>query len=178
MSITTFKVCVYVYIYTHTHIKCLHLFCFCILMKHSHLWIKVDITVMRCVLKVSRLKLYLTRQKWKMNETLIFFKIAPNTFDVLIPMSFPLVFDQWKTHRNKYLWNFFWYSVKMCCWIFKVLKYSHWDEFSVYENRNDHMKLGLVSKEHIALAQSCVSPKTYKVWRIGTDLSCHYYFIV
>ena len=29
----------------------------------------------RCVEKVSRLKLYLSRQKWTMNETLIFFKI-------------------------------------------------------------------------------------------------------
>ena len=41
--------------------------------------------------KVSKLKMYLTKQKLIMNETLILFKIVPLVFRTLIPVSFLLV---------------------------------------------------------------------------------------
>ena len=42
-------------------------------------------------LKVSRLKLYIPRHKWTMNEMLIFKKIFSLAFNRLIPVSFSFV---------------------------------------------------------------------------------------
>ena len=42
---------------------------------------------MWCVQEVLRLKLYLLRQKWTMNEIFIFFKIVPLAFNKRIPTS-------------------------------------------------------------------------------------------
>ena len=43
-----------------------------------------------CLKKVSRLKLYLPRQKWTMNETLILYKKVFFTFSILFLISFLL----------------------------------------------------------------------------------------
>ena len=52
---------IYIYIYTYIYIR----------------------TQTKCVKKVLRLKLYLPRQKWTMNKTLIFFKIIISVFSTV-----------------------------------------------------------------------------------------------
>ena len=42
--------------------------------------------------KVSRLKQYLPRKKWTINEMLTFFKLVSLAFNTLIPVSFPSYF--------------------------------------------------------------------------------------
>ena len=89
---------------------------------------------MRCIKNWSILTLYLPRCKWTLNETLIFFKIVPLAFNIIIPVSFSLV-------RN-------------CCQVvllyylnaFNFLK-SLWGEFSVEETRKVCTKIYLGSIE-------------------------------
>ena len=51
-----------------------------------------DILCFRCIQKVLRMKLYLPRQKQRMNETLILKKIVTVASNALIPMIFVIVF--------------------------------------------------------------------------------------
>ena len=68
----------------------------------------------RCIQKVSRLKLYLLKQKWTMNEILIFIKIISLEFNTFIPVSLLLV--------EAPLRLLFWYGSKLHCHIcFNVL---------------------------------------------------------
>ena len=46
---------------------------------------------MRCIQKVSKLKLYFPRPRWTINEIFIFFRIVLFRFNILIPVSFLLV---------------------------------------------------------------------------------------
>ena len=68
------------------------------------LWLKCY-DYIRNVQKVLRLKLYLPRQKWTRNEMLIFLKIDPLAFNILIPVSFPLVKASLKL--------LFWYDIML-----------------------------------------------------------------
>ena len=73
----------------------------CFIIKYFY-WIYLFLIVefIRCDKKILSLKLYLLRQKWRMNEILIFFKIVPSAFDTLIPLSF---FIRWSTFEVPFL---------------------------------------------------------------------------
>ena len=76
-------------------------------------FLKYFFPIMHVFLKnVSRLKLYLPRQKWTRSETKIFLKIVPLAFNAFIPVNLPQV----KTPKL-----LFWYYVKLAPWQF--LKY-------------------------------------------------------
>ena len=79
------------------------------------------------VQKVSRLKFCLVSQKWRMNETLISFKIVPLLIHTYIPGSILLV--------KAPLEFFFWYDIKLYHCIdsnvFRILKSYPRDDFSV-----------------------------------------------
>ena len=107
-------------------------------------WIYIwNINGMRCDQKVSRLKLYLPKQKWTMNETFIFFKIVLFTFNTFIPVSSPF-----KEAHLKFL---FWYVVQLFHHIYfdtlHILKFYPWEEFSVHEMKKSlRARFGILSQ--------------------------------
>ena len=120
------------------------------------------------------MKLYLPRQKLTMNETLIFFKIVPLSFNSVIAVSFPLVKAPLKL--------FFWHGMKQQHLnVFYILKFYLWDKFSVKQTRESHIEeLGhMVSIEHVSLEQSCILPKPFhskkhQDWLYNYFSNCHY----
>ena len=117
---------IYIYIYIHLGVTFLLLTTKLVFMDREmliFLWDYIYIYIYRSyiyryVQKLSRLKMYLPRQKWIMNEMLISFQIVPMAFNTYIPA------------KHFQLWNsFFWYDVKVLhhvCWYAHVLHDVCW----------------------------------------------------
>ena len=86
-------------------------------------------TYTRYILKVLRLMMYLPRQQWTEIKTVIFFKIVPLAFNLLIQVNFSLV--------KAFLKFFFWYDRKLYNHIYIniILKSDLCEEFSVKKIR-------------------------------------------
>ena len=104
---------------------------------------------MRWFHQLLRIKLHLQRQKWKLNETLILFKIVPMAFNSFILVSFPLVKPPLKP--------LFWYSIFLS--IFSILSNLTVEVIFQFTKEEKVVQFSLVSMEGATLAQSYVFPK-------------------
>ena len=128
---------------------------------------------MWCAKNVSRLKLYLPRQKWTMNKTLISFKILPLAFNTTHLPHCSLVEESLKL--------LFWYFLKLhhlisfnVLYIFKSLPRY---EFSVKEKKSLPSYLliavGVGRHELIVFLRSLAWSKTHiALSRITDYISC------
>ena len=108
-----------------------------ILISHYHLKVHWLVYFYICVETVSTL--YLPRQKWIMNKTLIFSKLPTLAFNILIPVSFSLV----KAHFKL----LFWYNIELhhhiAFNVLHVLKSYPWYNFLILETRKSWIEPSL-----------------------------------
>ena len=121
-----------------------------ILFFHIYIYIYI-LCVCVCVniQKVSRLKLYLSRWKWIMNEWLIFI------LDIQCTYSSELSFGCSTSEMLLLIW-----CEAVYINVLHILKFYPQNIFLIKEIRKTCMELGLENMEDDVLARSCASPKT------------------
>ena len=93
------------------------------------------VNIIGSVFKILRLKLYLPRQKWTRNETLIFSKIVLLRLNTFISSKFPLAKHFWNTSFDM-VWVVSYFHLRTwlneyggCCW---TATYSNFFKFQYH----------------------------------------------